>query len=389
MKILFTQTPPFNPYIGGVSRTTYKLGKYFTESGLSIGYYSFSTENHVKAEYGRLYHSNHEGKTQNLENIKDLEIALADFNPDIVINQMPYEKPLREALANAKATNGFILLGCLRNSLFSVIKNLDAYGQQILPQPFGKWFQNKLGRGVLLNIHYLKHRKALKAILDKHDRFVLLTPPNREELQYFVGNYQQAKVTSIPNSIPEVHNNSVKQKVMLHVGRLNIPQKRSDLLLPFWKQVHEQLPDWEFAIVGDGPYKPYLEQQIKEENIPGISLQGYQIPEVFYEKAALFIMPSAYEGFPNVILEAQSYGLVPLAFNSYPALSWIVNDQKDAILSTPYNTKEMANQAINLAKDPSRLASMKQNAYYNANRFTIDKVGKEWLKLFNDLTSYN
>ena len=96
-------------------------------------------------------------------------------------------------------------------------------------------------------------------------------------------------------------------------------------------------------------------------------------------------MPSAYEGFPNTVLEAQSYGCPVLAFNSYVALSWIVNSHKDAILIESYNTTDMAAASIEIAKKQSLLHIMSENAKTNANRFTIDKVGAIWLELFQKL----
>lgn len=394
MRVFFVLTPPFNPNKGGVSRTTFKLGQYFTENGLAVGYYSFASKGHSEVHYGSLYYSNREGMAQNSENIKDLKRALENFQPDIVINQMPYEKDIRTLLANEKDRLKYILIGCLRNTLFSVKNNLDAYGQQVLPRPLMPFFKNPPGRWILLNLHYYKHRRELKCILDLHDRFVLLTPPNRAELRYFVRDYQQEKVHAIPNSIPKINNGYLaneneKQKIMLHVGRLNNTQKRSDLLVPFWKKVSQELPDWEFVVIGDGPYKKILEARIKREKVPRITLQGHQAPEPYYKIASLFIMPSAYEGFPNVLLEAQNHGVIPVVFDSYPALSWIVNDLQDALLSPPYDTERMAHQAVELARDDKRLKSMRANSKENVKRFTIDEVGQDWLAFFNELFREN
>ena len=78
---------------------------------------------------------------------------------------------------------------------------------------------------------------------------------------------------SIPNSIPSVvRAPGQKEKIILHVGRLNIQQKRSDLLLKVWGKVFPMLPDWEFVIVGDGEYKEQLELEIKSKNLPRVKI---------------------------------------------------------------------------------------------------------------------
>jgi glycosyltransferase involved in cell wall biosynthesis len=387
MKILFTLTPAFNPNDGGVQRTTYKLGKYFTEQGFEVSYFSTSNADHVKAEYGTLYHAKENGGQDNMQNIAEFELVVTEIEPDIVINQMPYETNLTNALASLKTKINFILLGCLRNSLFNFKSNARDRMMQMLPKPAFKVMDNKLGMSVVQKRHQLKHRRQLKDIVDKHDKFILLAPPNRKELEYFIGDYKKEKVLSIPNSIPEIYQGTdPKEKIVLHVGRLNIPQKRSDLLLDFWEKCYKQLPDWKFVIVGDGPFKEELGRDLKRRNLERVILEGYQQPENYYKRAAVFMMPSAYEGFPNTILEAQSFGCLPLAYNSYLALDWIVNNEKDACLISPFNSDEMASKLISIIKQQNKLEEMQTASKVNAARFTIDRVGEIWISLFKELT---
>lgn len=386
MKILFTLTPAFDPNAGGVQRTTFKLGQYFTEQGYKVSYFSTAHEGHIVVKYGTLFHAEQAGGEGNPKNIVALKDLVKEIKPDVVINQMPYEKNLVQALFELKAKTNFHLLGCLRNSLFNFKSNARDRMRQLLPSTVFKLLNNRVGLYFIQKRHWLKHRKDLKEILDKHDKFILLAPPNRKELEHFVGDYKKEKVLSIPNSIPEVYTGDVqKEKIILHVGRLNVPQKRSDLLLDFWGNCYKQLPDWHFVIVGDGPYKKELEKDIKKRKLPRVNLEGYQKPEPFYKRASIFMMPSAYEGFPNTILEAQSFGCLPLAFNSYLALNWIVNDMKDACLIAPFDSKNMAQKLISIIEQPNKLHEMQAAAKINASRFTIDQVGTEWIKLFKEI----
>jgi len=386
MKVLFTMTPAFDPNEGGVQRTTFKLGKYFTEKGIDVAYFSTSSTGHVEVDYGILFHGQYANGSNNLKNIEELKKILNSFQPDFVINQMPYEKKIREVLFQNKNKQDYFLLGCLRNSLFNFTSNARDRMEQMMPSTVFKTMDNSFGISIIKKRHRIKHRKDLKNIIDKHDKFILLAPPNRKELNYFVGTYKKEKVISIPNSIPKVFKNiKQKEKIILHVGRLNVKQKRSDLLLGFWEQVYAELPDWKFLIIGDGPYYESLEKDIQRKKLPRIELLGYQKPEPYYKKSTFFMMPSAYEGFPNTILEAQSHGCIPFAFDSYAALSWIVNDKKDSILSPAFETKHMAENLIRIAKDQHLKNKMIQASFENAERFTIDKVGQIWLDLFKNL----
>lgn len=386
-KILFVLTPSFDPNSGGVQRTTFKLGKYFTEKGHDVAYYSFATDGHIESRYGTLSHSRAPGGVEEKKNLELLEKVCADVNPDFVINQMPYEYPLTELLGQIKSKYQFILLGCLRNSLFSVINNIEASMRSLMPGPIFSLFNNPVGKKIAHQRHKYLHRKSLKHIISNHDRYILLSPPNNTELKYFVGDFMQEKILSIPNSIPAVCSDlSKKEKRILHVGRLTNTQKRSELLLPYWNACKDRLPDWEFTIVGDGPYIKELQKQIKTEHIERVTLTGFQKPEEYYKSASIFMMPSAYEGFPNTILEAQSFGCPVVAYNSYDALDWIVNDKEDAFLIEPFDVQKMADKTVELATETKKLKRAQNASLQNAAKFTIDKVGKIWEELFKELS---
>lgn len=385
MKVLFTLTRAFNPNAAGVQRTTYKLGRYFTEHGLTVAYWSTHVDGHTDVDYGTLFSAQEPGGMNSKTNCKALIDLLHSWQPDVVINQMPYEDGLREILSNEKESVGYTLAGCLRNSLFNFISNVRHKTRQTLPNWAFRLVDNSLGLSLIKQFHKWKHSRDLRKILDDHDYYVLLTPPNKEELQFFVGNYQESKWLVVPNSIPAVFPDSLhkKENIILYVGSLNIEQKRADLLLPFWKEVAPLLPDWQFLIVGHGNYAESLARDIDQLQLERVSLEGFQKPESYYKRASLFVMPSAYEGFPNTILEAHSYGCPVLAFDSYAALRWIVHDKVDAHVAPPFDVKALADNAVTVAENKEVRESMQVAALANAQRFTIDTVGPQWIKLFN------
>src|SRR5690554_5046817 len=109
MRILFTMTPAFDPNAGGVQRTTYKLGKYFTEQGIEVSYFSTNNKGHVAVEFGTLYYANEDGGQSNIRNIANLESVVREISPTFVINQMPYETNLTNTLAALKVEVGYTL----------------------------------------------------------------------------------------------------------------------------------------------------------------------------------------------------------------------------------------------------------------------------------------
>ncbi len=99
-------------------------------------------------------------------------------------------------------------------------------------------------------------------------------------------------------------------------GRLH-SQKGFDRLisaLPHLKMSH----NWHLSILGEGPERENLEALIRKNNLQDhISLPGLSAnPWPYFTRADCFLMPSRWEGLPNVILEALACGIPSIATSS-------------------------------------------------------------------------
>ena len=368
-----------HPHAGGVQMSTYKLGHYFQDIGHEIGVFSFAQEGHADCEFGRLWIGAEPAGECNPVNLRALENVLGEFRPQIVINQMPYEHDIGDILRSRK---DFLLLGCLRNTLFSVKGNLKAYVNRTAPSFIKALSGIQIVQKAFLALHRRRHSRDLLRILETYDHFVMFGPPNLEELEYFVPRYDRDKIRLIPNSIPEVADSPPrKEKRILWLGRLSRAQKQAELIPEVWRRVCERLPDWQLDVVGDGPDRSEIEQHVTESGLSRVNFHGRQAPDDYYRRAAIFFMTSAFEGFPNTLVEAQSYAAIPVVFDSYPVASWIVDDEKSGFLVEPFDVEAMAERIVHLATHPER-ARFAENALESARRFHIDQVGKKWQELF-------
>lgn len=89
---------------------------------------------------------------------------------------------------------------------------------------------------------------------------------------------------------------------LLYVGRLAV-EKNLDWLVTA-ARAH---PEWEVEIVGDGPLRGWLAEQLPQAHLAGF-LEGEALARA-YADADLFAFPSLTETFGNVVLEAQASGL--------------------------------------------------------------------------------
>ena len=95
-----------------------------------------------------------------------------------------------------------------------------------------------------------------------------------------------------------------------HVGRFN-KQKNQPYLLKVFENIAEKRKDAMLLLIGDGPdfeeTKALINQHPYKEQI--VLYGTTKNPQVMYSAMDIFVLPSRYEGFPIVMLEAQISGL--------------------------------------------------------------------------------
>ena len=99
--------------------------------------------------------------------------------------------------------------------------------------------------------------------------------------------------------------------------------------------------DWDLVILGNGEERDNLNHMTRNFGITDrVHFPGSvgNISE-WYERADLFVLSSIVEGFPNVLLEALTYGLPCISFDCNTGPRDIIQDGFNGILVDP-NEKE-------------------------------------------------
>lgn len=113
---------------------------------------------------------------------------------------------------------------------------------------------------------------------------------------------------------PELKN-LIQHPVILSVGRF-ISQKGQWRLIETFSQLRKKNPDLRLVLLGEGPLEAELRKKALElglqEDQDIFFLPFRNNPYSLMAQSRLFVLPSLYEGFPNVLLEALACG-VPVA----------------------------------------------------------------------------
>lgn len=100
------------------------------------------------------------------------------------------------------------------------------------------------------------------------------------------------------------------QLLIGHIGRFH-NQKNHEFLLEIFHEIHMRQKNAVLLLIGDGELRPQIEQKISSLNLNcNVILAGVRsdIPELL-QAMDVFVLPSRFEGFPVVSVEAQAAGL--------------------------------------------------------------------------------
>ena len=156
--------------------------------------------------------------------------------------------------------------------------------------------------------------------------------------------------------------------------------------MDIWSKIEKKYPEWLFVILGDGGYRKLFEQIAQKRGLERIRFEGFKDPIPYYKESEIICLTSSSEGFANVLVEAQNYGCLPIAFDSYSALKDIIFDGHNGYVIQPFKKTKYANKIQELIKNPNVRRKMQNNAKKHSERFDIRLIADQWEKLFKELT---
>ncbi len=153
------------------------------------------------------------------------------------------------------------------------------------------------------------------------------------------------------------------RRVIGLVGRLD-RQKGIDWLLPQLPGVFRACPQHDLIVVGEGRQRLALEQLSAALGLAGrVHFVGFRpdVPEVLAACDAL-VLPSRWEGMPNVVLEAMASGK-PVVANNVEGVAELLGDNADGQLAAAGDGEGFSERLISLLQNPavsSRLGAENQ-----------------------------
>lgn len=172
------------------------------------------------------------------------------------------------------------------------------------------------------------------------------------------------------------------------VGRL-VPLKRFDAVVAALPRVRERIPDARLIVVGDGPEEARLRSMAQRLGMDGAVTFAGASDRVLDAMAGMscLVLPSEFEGLPNVVLEALSVGL-PVVATPAGDLASIVVDGVTGVLAPGGDPESLAPAIARALTDTKLQRSAREHGpRMMQERFSQDVVLRGLIALYRRLAA--
>lgn len=186
-----------------------------------------------------------------------------------------------------------------------------------------------------------------------------------------------------------IYSFSKKEKEIIYLGRIDYNQKRVYRVIDTWTKLESLHPNWKLTIVGDGVERKNLEKQVADYGLKRVSFEGFKQPKPYYKRASILLLTSEYEGFPLVLAECMSFGVIPVVYDSYAAVRDIIDNGKDGVVipfcPNGYKADIAAQMVADVMENNEKRNAMALAAIEKSKNYSVEEIYNKWLSIMQAL----
>lgn len=245
-------------------------------------------------------------------------------------------------------------------------------------------------------------RLAYKKIMADCRRAKRILVPSESTKSDLVGvlGIQPAKVVITPEGVESTYQPASPDKVVELKKRLGLPEryllfvsrweryKGLSVLLDAHKQLGREFPELGLVIAGKPDRQnPEVANAVAEAQRAGLKVvtPGFVAEEdlpTLYSAASVYVLPSLYEGFGLMVLEAFASG-VPVVTSNVSSLPEVAGDA--ALLVDPRNPDEIAGAIKSILTDKVLAESLRQKGLERVKQFSWRKMAEQTLEVYRQV----
>jgi glycosyltransferase involved in cell wall biosynthesis len=346
----------------GISTYVDELSKYFKKQGYEIKVFVTDSRDYSLETFEYPVHFTNIPISKNDEfgTLKEFFNTIIDFNPDaLLINDCIYASNILP----------FLDPKCVRISI------VHGYREK-----FGLDGHRMLTKVAIQNFEYLNWivgtNKSICLGINKNYGI------NSKIIKCIYNGIEPFTISVNKNNLKK--DNSFK--TIVFAGGLN-PTKGYDVFLKALKiLVKEKINNWKVIWIGGKKLPP--KKLINSGLLGKFIIWKGTIPlsdlREILSTSHILSMPSRAEACPMLLIDALSFGIVPVVSDCPSAMREIVNEADCGLVSEVGNHKSLAECMIRLLSDPQKITKMSFNAKnYFDNNLNVSHVGEKLLSLIN------
>lgn len=230
--------------------------------------------------------------------------------------------------------------------------------------------------------------KLVERIIQRADAYVFQSKGAMKAYPKRCQKCARVIVNAIPDKALPTHDPYSEQKRIVHVARMELIQKRQDVMLSAFAEFHKKHPEYVLQFIGDGPQEDEMKKLAKELGIADyVQFMGERSDVTqFICDASMFVLTSDYEGLPNALLEAMAIGLPCISTDCSPGgARMIIKNGYNGFIVPCQDSKALAEKMAVLAEDGELRRTFSQRAAEVKAKFDGKCIDAQWLKFVEEL----
>lgn len=208
----------------------------------------------------------------------------------------------------------------------------------------------------------------------------------------FFGKRVRSKSFVIPNlftpNATAVPYTGVRHKTIVSAGRFAY-QKGYDILIKAFKDIHFRHPEYTMTIYGDGPLKDEYNALVADLGLQDVvSFPGYvkDVASAVREEG-IFVLPSRYEGIPNVLIEVLAMGVPTVSADCTPGgPAFLTNNGERGLLFPVGDIQKLTDAIERLITDEDLCKTFSQKGPEVSCLLEENRIKSMWVSAIRQIT---
>lgn len=230
---------------------------------------------------------------------------------------------------------------------------------------------------------YRRVSKWMNKYFYEADAYVFQTP---QAMSYYPQNIQEKGVV-IANPIKKLMRTKKRHadKRIVNVARLDVKQKRQDLLIDAFCKISDKYPEYTLEFYGSG--EDELQLRLMASSNKRIAFKGVTTSVVeTIQNASMFVLASDFEGIPNALLEAMSLGVPCISTDCSPGgAAMLIDSPKKGLLVEKGNSDALAAAIESFILNPNMAEACGHCAQIVNELYDESRIASQWSKFFEEL----